>query len=99
MYIMLRLTLTPSNTPLFFLSSKKQYDETSFNLKLVSFQEEQNFLCDAGKSCLHGKGPNGDSDDTFPEESCHLRLSLCRRESEQLQYSKYKMCVCMCVVT
>lgn len=40
---MLHLTLTPSNTPLSFLSSKKQYDETSFNLKLVSFQEEQNF--------------------------------------------------------
>lgn len=96
---MLHLTLTPSNTPLSFLSSKKQYDETSFNLKLVSFQEEQNFLCDAGKSCLHGKGPNGNSNDTFPEEIFHLRLSLCGRESEQPQYSKYKMCVRMCVVT
>ena len=93
---MLHLTLTPSNTPLSFLSSKKQYDETSFNLKLVSFQEEQNFLCDAGKSCLHGKGPNGNSDGNSLRKAATLDCLSVGEKVNNRNIPSTK-CVCACV--
>lgn len=88
----------PSHRPpyLSFLSStsKNQFDKTASSLNLAWFQEERNFVIQ-GKISLHGEGPNGKSNDSiFPEESCPLRLCSCRRESEQLQYSLDKMCVC-----
>lgn len=81
-----------------FLSStsKNQLEETASSLNLASFQEAQNFICDAGKISLHGKGPNGKSNDSiFPKESCHLRPCPYRRSSEQL--IPCIKCVCACI--
>lgn len=81
-----------SSLPLLKISLKR----LPLVLNLAWFQEAQNFICDAGKISLHGKGPNGKSNDSiFPKESCHLRPCPYRRSSEQL--IPCIKCVCACI--